>query len=488
MRAVTLEDFSHRISKALLMVTVAMFLLLAAIAVLNFKDHLESDKRVARIELQDALELLTSELYGQIGILVSSSEFIDYMRSDLINRRKNEHLVRNLLSRISWSGISGISIYDHIGRFLFTTQNLDNLNLVNIPICYLGDTFDVEFGDCVGSIYIYLSNEIIIDRLQQINPKIEICSSCEPVKKLPALSGIIETRNSALNLPIEIPVKPDYELLKSSIAGIFAICAIIYVVLLTQIRSAVEAFIWRPLTGTGTGTGTEPIVWTRSLKEIQESHYRERLLSDLTKETADRERLLADNIHDIFLSDLATLKMLVWECDGSPDGKQRVNAVIDVAIKKARNIIDALRPETLDTLGLEKSLIILFDSLPLSVNRHFSGCLSSIPSGIDLQVYLIIKEALTNVIKHAEIDWASVTIDVKESSENYTLFIEIKDTGKGFDVRTVKAGIGLGSIKGRALSLGSHELVSEVGKGTSIQVFLNFEGDESHGVNKNPHR
>ena len=71
MRAVTLEDFSHRISKALLMVTVAMFLLLAAIAVLNFKDHLESDKRVARIELQDALELLTSELYGQIGILVS---------------------------------------------------------------------------------------------------------------------------------------------------------------------------------------------------------------------------------------------------------------------------------------------------------------------------------------------------------------------------------------------------------------------------------
>ncbi|MDP3148087.1 MAG: two-component regulator propeller domain-containing protein [Ignavibacteria bacterium] len=80
-------------------------------------------------------------------------------------------------------------------------------------------------------------------------------------------------------------------------------------------------------------------------------------------------------------------------------------------------------------------------------------------------IFLIYKEVLTNVVRHAEAKKCSVDL-IKESN---MLDIIIQDNGKGFDVKNVKQNYGLLSIQKRADNISAKlELTSEVGKGTRV--------------------
>jgi signal transduction histidine kinase len=90
----------------------------------------------------------------------------------------------------------------------------------------------------------------------------------------------------------------------------------------------------------------------------------------------------------------------------------------------------------------------------------------TLPFDVKRNLFLAYKEALNNILKHAE---ASIT-NVKFEIKNEKLVFQIQDNGKGFDLQNVhNQGNGLRNFRERMAEIGgSVEIESEVGKGTTL--------------------
>ncbi len=121
----------------------------------------------------------------------------------------------------------------------------------------------------------------------------------------------------------------------------------------------------------------------------------------------------------------------------------------------------------------------------LNVSVEAPQQLPPLPAAVEVAVYRIVQEALTNVLRHAQARACRV-----ELSTGATLRLEITDDGTGLpeDRRT---GVGLSSMRERAAELGGTCLVerSTVMGGTRVLATLpvtTFEGD--HGPDSHPRR
>jgi signal transduction histidine kinase len=84
-------------------------------------------------------------------------------------------------------------------------------------------------------------------------------------------------------------------------------------------------------------------------------------------------------------------------------------------------------------------------------------------------VYLIFKEAINNIAKHAEATKVNVELEI----ENGELRMRIADNGKGFDSTQTHEGNGLKNFKKRAeASFIDFKMASEIGKGTQITLIV----------------
>jgi signal transduction histidine kinase len=80
-----------------------------------------------------------------------------------------------------------------------------------------------------------------------------------------------------------------------------------------------------------------------------------------------------------------------------------------------------------------------------------------------------VREALNNVLQHAGVDYAQVTVAARDYG---TLEVEVTDEGRGFDAATVSHGFGLeNSVKRRIHDVGGSVVVQTTrGLGTSIRM------------------
>jgi signal transduction histidine kinase len=79
-------------------------------------------------------------------------------------------------------------------------------------------------------------------------------------------------------------------------------------------------------------------------------------------------------------------------------------------------------------------------------------------------VYLMFKEAITNIVRHAECSSVSLSMEISSAC----LIAEIRDDGRGFGVDTPR-GRGLTNIEARATRIrGACTIASAPGEGTSI--------------------
>jgi len=83
--------------------------------------------------------------------------------------------------------------------------------------------------------------------------------------------------------------------------------------------------------------------------------------------------------------------------------------------------------------------------------------------------YLLFKEALHNVVKHARAKHVNIVIEY----EKPRLTISIEDDGRGFDPEMADSGNGIGLMRERAARYdGSFRLTSVPGRGTTVQFSL----------------
>lgn len=147
--------------------------------------------------------------------------------------------------------------------------------------------------------------------------------------------------------------------------------------------------------------------------------------------------------------------------------------LINQTISEVRQISHNLRPTILDDLGLNTALNALIDQFTertgIQVTYRFDVT-SKLPDEIEITVYRLTQESLTNIEKHANAK--QISLLVLQTSRN--VMFECTDDGDGFSSKTVlSSGIGLINMRERLeLIGGDFMLESQRGKGTKVHALL----------------
>jgi two-component system NarL family sensor kinase len=145
-------------------------------------------------------------------------------------------------------------------------------------------------------------------------------------------------------------------------------------------------------------------------------------------------------------------------------------------VDDVRRLVEELRPPELDHLGLERTLherakafsVPRSDGAGLHVTVQVSGDVDSLPAGVEMAIYRIVLEALTNVARHAQARHCRVSV-----SRDDAITIEVVDDGLGVLATREAGGVGLNSMRERATELGGACTVTRgTVSGTVVRVRL----------------
>ncbi|MFB3162021.1 PAS domain-containing protein [Neobacillus sp. 179-J 1A1 HS] len=196
----------------------------------------------------------------------------------------------------------------------------------------------------------------------------------------------------------------------------------------------------------------------------------QKMMTTIIDVQEEERKRLSRNLHDgigqNLYSHLITINRLLSEMD-HPLLEQMQNEATQL-IEEIRDISWELRPSVLDDLGLVpaiRSFLSRF-SENYHIDVYFECVLNRrLDIAIELTIYRIIQEALTNIRKYAEVSDAAVTI--REIDEVVRVMIE--DKGRGFELDSESRGVGLFSMDERARAVGGELTINSTpGKGTRI--------------------
>jgi two-component system sensor histidine kinase UhpB len=154
----------------------------------------------------------------------------------------------------------------------------------------------------------------------------------------------------------------------------------------------------------------------------------------------------------------------------------RVAALAHESLEEIRRIGRDLRPEALDDLGLVNALIALAtrvsDQSGVVVERRLASDLPSRSAEVDLVVYRIAQESLTNVMRHADAKGAVLSLEHVADQ----LVLIVSDDGRGMDGPPRDDATGVVGMRERAMLVGGRLTVrSQAGRGTEVRLEIPLE-------------
>jgi len=192
----------------------------------------------------------------------------------------------------------------------------------------------------------------------------------------------------------------------------------------------------------------------------------------------ERERI-AKELHDGVIQSLFAVGMGLEGTalmTTSPDQAARIEEAVgelDRVIRDLRNYIFGLRPGILADRQLGDALRALGEEVQarsgINVVVDVDGALAADLSGRSHEIVQLTREALSNVVRHANATNASVRL-VRNGGSG---LLSIEDDGSGFDSRQESGGSGLRNMRERASELGGQmRITSQNGRGTSLHISL----------------
>ncbi|WP_160723896.1 sensor histidine kinase [Bacillus sp. USDA818B3_A] len=196
----------------------------------------------------------------------------------------------------------------------------------------------------------------------------------------------------------------------------------------------------------------------------------QKMMGSIIDVQEEERKRLSRNLHDgigqNLYSHLITINRLMSELDHPL--LQQMHEEAAQLIEEIREISWELRPSVLDDLGLVPAIRSFLSrySDHYNIDVFFDCVLNQrLSISIELTIYRIIQEALTNIRKYAGITEAAVTI--REMDDLVRVMVE--DKGVGFDIGRQTLGVGLFSMDERARSVGGElSIISLPGKGTKV--------------------
>ncbi|NRQ32847.1 sensor histidine kinase [Nonomuraea sp. NN258] len=210
----------------------------------------------------------------------------------------------------------------------------------------------------------------------------------------------------------------------------------------------------------------------RMAADLQRS--RERILTAREEERRRLRRDLHDGLGQTLTAMAMTLNIARSRLKNSPDAADALlrdlRSGMDAVTGDVRELVYGLRPPALDDLGLAQAVRELAGqaSAGTEITVEVEGDLTGLPAAVEVAVYRIVQEALTNVRRHAQATRARVVL----RRERAALRLLVGDDGQGLP-EEYRSGVGLSSMRERAAELGGISVVSaEPGGGTRVEVML----------------
>ena len=219
-------------------------------------------------------------------------------------------------------------------------------------------------------------------------------------------------------------------------------------------------------------------------KEIKEKEMqRQLLLTDMHKKMTERyicgledsHNRISKELHDGVCNDLLSVEM---------EMKQSDNSAITTQLKQIRenlrNLSHQLATPALSNFSLYQVLTLYTDKLKSLKTPHIQCYIEEsiqqidFPADLTQEVYRILQEIISNMLKHANAQQAYITASYEDGQVN----LIVEDDGKGFSADKLsndflQAGLGLRSVKERCDKLqGGCDITSKEGQGTVIHFWF----------------
>ncbi|MGV3560644.1 sensor histidine kinase [Larkinella arboricola] len=203
----------------------------------------------------------------------------------------------------------------------------------------------------------------------------------------------------------------------------------------------------------------------------------------------EERKRLSRELHDGIGQMLTAIKLQVESFERSLNGKEKetksfvvLKDLIAQTIQETRNVSNNLMPTVLSDFGLIPAVKMLADShdknSKTDITFHTNLSNVRLDKSVEIGVYRIAQEAVSNALRHAEP--TQITIDLFEK-DNY-LHLIVNDDGKGFRIHrskkedTKRPSQGIHNMHERAALInGKFKISSAPDKGTKVQVSIPFK-------------
>jgi two-component system, NarL family, sensor histidine kinase UhpB len=146
------------------------------------------------------------------------------------------------------------------------------------------------------------------------------------------------------------------------------------------------------------------------------------------------------------------------------------------SLDEVRQVARRLRPSVLDDLGLVSAINALNAELSeasrIPVTRRLDRQLPPLTREIELVIYRIGQESLTNMVRHAQ----ATHVELSLTTEEDNVILSITDDGRGMNGH--REGAGIRGMRERALLIGAHLTVGpSPARGTQVRLVVPTTSD-----------
>jgi PAS domain S-box-containing protein len=215
----------------------------------------------------------------------------------------------------------------------------------------------------------------------------------------------------------------------------------------------------------------------------------------------EERRRVARELHDGVGQLLAALSMNISavareKTKLSPAAARRVEdncSLIEQAIAEIRTLSHLLHPPLLDEVGLKSALNEYVNGFgersKVRVNLDFPSDLDRLPPDVELSLFRIVQECLTNIHRHSGSRTARVRLERLEGE----IQLEVSDEGRGISPELQEKffvgrspGVGLRGMRDRVRQLGGALQIQSNGNGTSVLVILPLRDAGAPSIEDDP--
>jgi PAS domain S-box-containing protein len=242
--------------------------------------------------------------------------------------------------------------------------------------------------------------------------------------------------------------------------------------------------------GKVTRDATEKMLAQRAIEEsqrkLQASEKSLRQLSLHLLRTQDEERRrIGRDLHDSLGQNLAVLKMKLDSLVNRPSGNpatdmndlKQCSQLTEESVKEVRTISYLLYPPMLEEMGLKSAIPWYLEGFmkrsgiktTFEISRNFQR----LPSEIELALFRVLQESLTNVHRHSGSDTADISLFMVDGAA----VLEVRDQGKGLKTQNFEKsgedwvgalGVGLRGMTERIRQVGGSLDIVSAADGTTI--------------------